>query len=477
GTWLVLSIFGVKFPIKILVAEEPERHEVGPYVLKTNMARQVLIEPKYQVKWVHIPLETTTVTTNKKCTPFVEPLLQSWEKWLWSIIPSKRLNRNKRDIVAKVLGGVSAGIGIASVIDNARLAKNIAKLTSGTEGLIHPLEESLLGLDKVQVNLANLLPEWAQIQEEDHLKMLKGMQILANETALAFACIQIQNISRNIICDALAGKLPIEIAALISSLSTPFERENQDLWEVLHSEYDPRHNTLHVVVLTVLSAQKDLVYPIAMLGMFINGSVLPPFANRVWAHQNPEGTFNVVNMQACMEQKYLGYVCTTSLWDQGHLCLNEVEGECNYELHLTPLGNNHSAVVQIDSHCICIRSLCSAFRVNRFYKVTMPRFTILCLCKVFEIQGCDVAVKLINAEYEDITVRYAVIDTITPISLGPNIDSIKAMMVHPVLKNIISDIKNISERVHVVVQHAADNIVTIGKRIHVEPTWWSTLFG
>nr|XP_006133709.1 uncharacterized protein LOC102448439 [Pelodiscus sinensis]XP_006133710.1 uncharacterized protein LOC102448439 [Pelodiscus sinensis]XP_025045717.1 uncharacterized protein LOC102448439 [Pelodiscus sinensis] len=344
------------------------------------MARQVLIEPKYQVKWVHIPLVTTTVDINKQCEPFIEPLLQGWEKWLWSIIPSKQPNRKRRDIVAKVLGGVSPGLGIASVIDNACLAKNLAKLTSGTEDLVHPLEESLLGLDKVQVKLTDLLPTWAHYQEEDHLRMLKGMQVLVNETTLALACVQVQNmlleLSHDIIHDALAGTLPIEIAALISKLSTPFERENQDVWNVLHSEYDPRRNVLHIVILTVLSAQKDIVYPIVTLGMFINGSVMMLITNRAWAYQNQE---DVVNMQACIAQNHLGYVCTTSLWNQGHLCLNEAEGECNYELHLTPLGNNHSVVVQIDQHCICIRSLCPVFTVNKFYTVVMPNFTNLCL--------------------------------------------------------------------------------------------------
>ncbi|XP_075765735.1 uncharacterized protein LOC102460450 [Pelodiscus sinensis] len=208
GTWNVLGIFGAKFPVKILVAEEPEKHEIGPYVVKTNMARQVLIEPEYHVKWVHVPLSSNTADINNRCEPFVEPLVQGWYKWLQLITISNSPPRTKRDIAAKVLGGVGAGMGVASATDNACLSKSLARLTAGTEDLVHPLEESLLGLDKVQLKLTDLLPKWANSQEEDHLKMLTGMQVIINDTALALACIQMQNmlfdLSRSIIRDALA---------------------------------------------------------------------------------------------------------------------------------------------------------------------------------------------------------------------------------------------------------------------------------
>uniref|UniRef100_K7FYT3 Uncharacterized protein n=1 Tax=Pelodiscus sinensis TaxID=13735 RepID=K7FYT3_PELSI len=463
--WMVLGLFGVKFPVKILVAEEPHRHEIDPYVVKTNMARQVLIEPKYHVRWVHVPISFYTTDINERCEPFVEPLIQGWYKWLQSITISERQTRAKRDIVAKVLGGVGAGMGVANAIDNAHLSKSLAKLTTVSENLVHPLEESLLGLDKVQLKLTDLLPEWADSQERDHVKMLEGMQKIINDTALALACTQVQNmlfsLSHSIIHDSLAGHLPVEIATLT------FERENSDLWNVLHAEYDPKYDVLHVVLLTVISAQKELIYPISTLGLNLNGSVKMKF----YLHQNSEGVFEIINMQACMFQDHLGYVCTSNLWTQGHLCLNSAEGECNYELHSTLLGNNKSVVVQIDQHCVCIRSLCPSFTVNKFYTVVMPKLTNLCL-----IKGCDISVILINAEFEDITVRYAIIDTITPVSLGPSISAIKNMMEHPELKQIISDIKNASEKVHVVVQHSVDQIVQIGKKIHIKETIWSKLF-
>lgn len=182
-------------------------------------------------------------------------------------------------------------------------------------------------------------------------------------------------------------------------------------------------------------------------------------------------------MQACFEHLKMGYTCTTGLWVQGNLCLNSYEGECTYELRPVPLENNISVVIQVDQSCFCIRSLCREFTVNRFYTVKMPQRTNLCLCKVFEIKGCDINLKMTETSYQEITAKYGIIKTVAPVSLGPSLEAVKSMMIHSNLKDIINNIPNVSQKVHVVVQHAANKIVNIGKRMQSKTTWWQTLFG
>lgn len=281
GTWVISSIFGVQYYVKILVAEPPQEYEMGPYVVKTNIARQVLIEPKYQIKWIHVPLQITTVSIKPSCQKFVKPLMDGWERWLLQIASSKTSRiRGRRDLAGKVLGGLGTGLGVVSAIDNARLAKNITKVALGTQDMVHPIEESIRGLDKVQLDVAELLPMWIKSQEEDHLKLIQAMQDIQNETALALACVQIQSmlleLVRNIIREALTGRLPLEIATLVKNMFSPFEQENPDLWTMLHSQFDPVLNTLHLMMLTVIDAHKEVIFPIATLGMFVNGSVLMP---------------------------------------------------------------------------------------------------------------------------------------------------------------------------------------------------------
>ncbi|XP_075777634.1 uncharacterized protein LOC142827230 [Pelodiscus sinensis] len=484
GTWTVRGPYEVVYQLKITVAHAPTLSNIGPYVIKKDVAKVMMIEPKYSVKIVTMPMHISTSKINPNCQSYVIPMLNGWNRWLRIMEPEIITKRPKRDLIAKLIGGAGAGIGAVNAIGQIRIAQQLAALANNFVDLTHPIQDALLAVDKLQLDVTKLLPLWVAIQEADNLQLLQIMENIQSNVSLALACIQAQailiDIAKDILRDSTSGKVPVEISKLLQPYLNEFERSNPEWWSVIHTKYDLKEEQLQMSILMMREALKEYIYPIVPIGMFVNHSLLLPLPDRMWAHiKEDDSTVRTVNLQACVEQVGLGYTCTTGLWEYDHICFNPDFGKCHYDLHPSNNDNNHSVVVQRADGCICIRSLCPHFTVNTYYKVVNPGTSNLCLCKVFHIQGCDIKVILSKPSEEQYTVSLQMISIIEPVSIGPNLNAMKSLFHHPELIGLVKEINDLGNRTGIIIHHAVDKISEVRK--HVKTTtsvnvnannWW-----
>nr|XP_025036111.1 uncharacterized protein LOC112544338 [Pelodiscus sinensis] len=287
------------------------------------------------------------------------------------------------------------------------------------------------------------------------------MDNIQSNVSLALACIQAQtiliDIAKDILHDSASGKVPVELSKLLQPHLNEFERNNPEWRSVIHTKYDLKEEQMSILMMR--EALKEYIYPIIPIGMFVNHSLLLPLPDRLWAYVKEEdSTLRTVNLQACVKQVSLGYTCTTGLWENDHICFNPDFGKCHYDLHPSSDNDNHSVVVQIADGCICIRSLCSHFMVNTYYKVMNLGTSNLCLCKVFHIQGCDIEVTLSEPSEEQYTINLHMIRNIKPVAIGPNLNAMKSLFHHTELIGLVKEINELGNRTGIIIHHTVDKI-------------------
>lgn len=80
---------------------------------------------------------------------------------------------------------------------------------------------------------------------------------------------------KELIKDKLNDILPLEVRKLTEiNLSTTFERDDQEWWQVIYFTYIRASEKVHV--LTIKEANLEWIYPLIFLGININDSVMLP---------------------------------------------------------------------------------------------------------------------------------------------------------------------------------------------------------
>lgn len=479
GTWTIRGPYEVEYKLNITIAHPPVITSVGPYVIKKDVIRTVMVEPRYSLKIVTVPLHVSTIKLDPACQEYVIPLLNGWNRWLHIVEQDDVTPRRpKRDLAAKLMGGVGASLSAMNTVSQIRMAQKLAGMSNNFATLTHPIQEALLALNYLQIDITKLLPLWLTLQEQDNLALLHAIGFLQANLSTALACVQAQtlliDVAKDIIRDSLAGKVPVEVIKLLKPQLSKFEQENPEWWTIIDASYDLKEECLQLAILTLMNAQKEHIHPIIPIGLFVNRSLMLPLQDRMWAHINNH-TVKTVNLQACVEQMSLGYTCTTGLWEENHICLNSDQGECHYDLHPSDSNNSHSVVVQVAEGCICIRSLCPVFTVNTFYKVKNLKENNICLCRVFHLQGCDIKVYLHQITQEQHTIDMQILKKIEPIHIGPNLNAMTSLFHHVDLISLVKEITALGNKTGIIVQHAADKICKISKKVQTEAEthhWW-----
>uniref|UniRef100_K7FLX4 Uncharacterized protein n=1 Tax=Pelodiscus sinensis TaxID=13735 RepID=K7FLX4_PELSI len=474
GTWIIQGPYGARYKLNIVVVPPPEVKYVGPYVIKKDLIRTVMIEPQYAVKIVMVPLHVSSGRINPECYQYVTLLLIGWNRWLQIMEQNIPPSRIKRDLVAKLMGGIGASLGTINSVNQIQMAKQLATLLQHVAALSHPIQDALLSLNHMQLDITKILPLWLELQEKDHERLIASVGYLQANLSMAIACIQAQSlwitIAKDIIRHSVSGKVPAELKPQVSDL----EKDNTEWWSILDTSYDLKQEELQLAIVTLSKAHKEHIYPIIPLGLFVNHSVMMPLPDQMWTYMVNQ-SIKTVNLQACVEQSDLGYTCTTGLWEENHICFNSAEGECHYDLHPSDIHNNHSVVAQVQEGCGCIRSLCLMFTVNTFYIVNHTVHDNLCICNILHIRGCDVDITLFMPTRDNYNIDLHLMRKIEPIHLGPDIVTLKSLLHHPELIELVKEVKTAGIKTGIVVQHDINKIGKISKVIQStmeKHHWW-----
>ena len=98
------------------------------------------------------------------------------------------------------------------------------------------------------------------------------------------------------------GTLPTEIRKIIWEKATAFEREFQSWWYLGNFTHNPIDNKATAFVVTIQNASVKTTYPMVVLGLNHNGTVLYPPEHRVWA-QRDNNKWQTVEVDPCMVQE------------------------------------------------------------------------------------------------------------------------------------------------------------------------------
>ncbi|CAM5072205.1 unnamed protein product [Eretmochelys imbricata] len=194
----------------------------------------------------------------------------------------------------------------------------------------------------------------------DHLQVTGARETLQPGLTEALACVQAQqlllNIAKAVTRAGENGNGPQEIQHVFWSNATKFEKEKQQWWKMVNFTYEHANETIVASILPLRDATEEIIHPPDSFGNVCK--------------QFPNAAYGKYQMGACKRRAILfftftslcggsesGFTCTTGVWEETHLCLDPHEGKCNYRLH-HPMHFQTSAIVVIDSHCLCIRTLC-----------------------------------------------------------------------------------------------------------------------
>ena len=197
---------------------------------------------------------------------------------------------------------LGTGLGVLNSMDAEVLANKISSATSNLYKLGHPLQSSLSALGTNQWLLSDILPQWERINEKDHQLIVNALDAAQNNVSLALNCIQaqlwIQSTVAAIVREGEGGTLPTEIQKVIWDNATKFEREFQSWWCLVNFTYDPTDSKATAFILTICNASVYTIYPIIVLGLNHNGTVLYPMEHGVWAQQKGD-KWQTVDVDTC----------------------------------------------------------------------------------------------------------------------------------------------------------------------------------
>lgn len=151
----------------------------------------------------------------------------------------------------------------------------------------------------------------------------RSLFILCTEGSQGFSCLfQANGVEYGALkSENEEGTLPTGIRKVIWDNATDFENKFQARWYRANFSYDPITNTATTVVLIIHNASVHTTYPITVLGLNHNGTILCPLRHRVWA-QKDNDKWQTVDGGACATQGQQGFVCESNTISKGSRCLS-----------------------------------------------------------------------------------------------------------------------------------------------------------
>lgn len=110
-------------------------------MVKENGKRIIMGNSEYAIYKVVVPLPVSVAYIQAGCRPYVLFFMRGWTIWIRNMVRDSQVRR-KRDLVAKVIGGVGTGLGISNTINAESLATKISNLGHDIHNLDHPLKSS-----------------------------------------------------------------------------------------------------------------------------------------------------------------------------------------------------------------------------------------------------------------------------------------------------------------------------------------------
>lgn len=333
-----------------------------------------------------------------------------------------------------ITGVVGTGLEILNSIDSEVLMNKLATTAGDATKLQQPLQSSLTALGTQQWLLSNILPNWEEVNVNDHKLIIDALGATQNNISLALSCIQaqlwMQSVAASIIREGEEGTFPTEIRKIIWDSATDFEKEFQSWWNLVNFTYDPSTNTATAFVLTIRNASVHSIFPIIALGLNHDGAILCPFEHREWARQISE-KWQTVNLETCIVREQQGFICESNAIRAQDICLDTEQNVCNFEIH--PNETPETVLVYIGNGCACFRTACDSVFIEDLV-VNTRNHSNFCVCNFTRVAGCDFSYVAPVTSYHLLQSNYTLI---MPVHIGMNLTLVKQLLLHQDLIDIL----------------------------------------
>ncbi|CAM2105232.1 unnamed protein product [Caretta caretta] len=135
-----------------------------------------------------------------------------------------------RDLAAKIMGGVGAGLGLVNSLGTGSLALQVSNLGQEVKTINQPLSAALDKIGDLGYDLADVIKAWYSAQDKDVRRIISSIDGLQGNLSWALAYIQIQvwlqAVSSGILRSGLQDFLSIEIRNIMLKDVSSFEREH-----------------------------------------------------------------------------------------------------------------------------------------------------------------------------------------------------------------------------------------------------------
>ncbi|XP_034270470.1 peroxisome proliferator-activated receptor delta isoform X1 [Pantherophis guttatus] len=455
---------------------------IGSHVLKLDQPEQIVKNPQTSLKEVQINFEGLNVSQKvPQCSPFLDISHRGWIEWvkMWEgVHHGERIKRELLDW----LGPLGAGVSFIDAANIEVLANKLSYSTKQIGKLTAPLTKSFSQLTKQPQAISKVLPVWETILENDNILIVSGIQSLQNNVSLALACGQAQVITQNVIMDmireAKAGKIPMEVSNLIRPELTPGEIALEAWWRLLNASYDSTQNILRLFLITVEAAQIIPIYPIVPLGFQIDRDlVMYSRDSNKWAHLR-DGEWQSVNVQGCVKKENLGFVCDDNSLEEHHECFSPQfinNSHCSFDV----VQEEMSTVVYTGKGCICVRTPCEFIIINSVIIQPMLPYINRCFCNISVIVGCDFQFRVPVWTVQHMKAYPSLYKEIFPISLGLGLSTLKNLLSHPSLKQELLKLRDMGENAALEIHHNNQEIAQIVAKVTSagDHAWWEVLLG
>ncbi|XP_063280697.1 uncharacterized protein LOC134565168 isoform X2 [Prinia subflava] len=440
------------------VALSPKIFKIGPYIIRKTGQQQLLFNPTWSLKQVKLLVQTNVSEIQPACSPFLQTSFEGWTTWL------RRRSPPERRVPRDVTGAIGTGLGILNSIDSEVLMNKLAASARDLAKLQHPLRSSLLALGTTQWLLSNILPNWENVNTDDHNLIIDALNVTQNNVSLALSCVQaqlwMQSVAASIIREGEEGIFPTEIRKIIWDNANDFEKDFQSWWNLVNFTYNSVTNTATAFVLTISNASVYTIFPIIALGLNHDGATLYPLEHREWARQ-VDKKWQTVNLESCIVREQQGFICESNAIAARDICLDTEQNICHFEVH--PNETSETVLVYIGNGCACFRTACNVVTIENVILET-KNHSNFCACNFTKITACDFSYSAPVTSYQLLQSNYTLIHKLWPTPIGMNLTLTKQFLLHQDLIRILRKIKKNRQKTLITVHHNVEEIHRVLER-------------
>ena len=119
--------------------------------------------------------------------------------------------------------------------------------------------------------------------------------------------------------------------------------------------YDANADLAVAYVSAIRDVTIELIYPLISLSLHQARSVFYPMNHRQWAQQGTK-RWQSVDIEACIPEPGLGFVCEGNSFRTSDMCLNSPSGVCHFSVH--PNEHAEKIFMYVRNGCVCLQSSC-----------------------------------------------------------------------------------------------------------------------